>query len=91
MKINLLIKLTTIMIFLIGLFAMSGCATSSDAMVEKSGAQLWGENCARCHNAPSPSAFGDDEWETIGSHMRVRANINNSDMEKIVNFLQMAN
>ena len=33
----------------------------------------------------------NDEWETIGSHMRVRANITNSDMKNIVNFLQMAN
>lgn len=84
-------NISLILAFSFGLLFIKGCASSSDAMVEKSGAQLWGENCARCHNAPSPTAFSDEEWETIGSHMRVRANITNTDMGKIVDFLQMAN
>ncbi len=84
-------KIILILIFSIGLFIFIGCASSTDTLVEKNGAQLWGENCSRCHNAPPPSAFNDSEWETIGSHMRVRANITNTDMKKVVEFLQMAN
>jgi hypothetical protein len=52
---------------------------------------LWGENCARCHNAPDPTAFSDTQWETIGAHMRVRAGLTAEDTEKIVTFLQQSN
>ncbi len=67
-----------------------GCSTYKE-ITSKSGAQLWGENCVRCHNAPSPSAFSDTEWETIAQHMRVRANLNSTQVNKIVDFLKMAN
>ncbi len=67
-----------------------GCSTTKE-LDAKAGAQLWGENCVRCHNAPSPSAFSDTEWETVAQHMRVRANLNSNQVDKIVKFLQMAN
>ncbi|NOX17783.1 MAG: cytochrome c [Chlorobi bacterium] len=68
-----------------------GCSSSKDVAVAKSGAQLWGENCVRCHNAPSPTAFSDYQWETIGQHMRIRANLTAMETDKIVDFLKMAN
>ena len=81
-------------ILMAGLFTavlvIAGCSTSSQ-LSEKSGAQLWGENCIRCHNAPSPAAFSDTEWETITQHMRVRANLNSNQIKKIVEFFKMAN
>jgi len=83
--------LNTLMIFLfISALIIAGCSTSSQ-ISEKSGAQLWGENCIRCHNAPTPSAFSDTEWETIAQHMRVRANLNSDQIKKIVEFFKMAN
>lgn len=80
--------LASILIF--SLMFISACS-SQNQVPEKSGAQLWGENCVRCHNAPSPSAFSDDQWETVTMHMKVRANINSSETSEIVKFLQMAN
>jgi mono/diheme cytochrome c family protein len=73
---------------------LAGCAstrTGDSAYLEKGGAQLWGENCVRCHNAPDPPSFGDVEWETIGMHMRIRANLTDSEVNKIVEFLKLAN
>ena len=69
---------------------LSACSTQQ-VPADKSGAQLWGENCVRCHNAPSPSSFSDDQWETVTMHMRVRANLNAKETSEIVDFLQMAN
>ena len=79
--------------FSLGAFVLFfiGCASTNTTILAKSGAQLWGENCIRCHNAPSPDAFNDDQWQTIGLHMRVRANLTQEEIEKIVSFLQMAN
>ena len=69
---------------------MSGCYESKK-ITDKSGAQLWGENCGRCHNAPGPGEFNNDNWEIVGMHMQVRANITKTEVDKIVDFLKSAN
>lgn len=68
----------------------SSCATSN-AISEKVGAQLWGENCNRCHNTPSPLNFSDVQWVKIGTHMKIRANLTEEEVKKIIEFLQSAN
>lgn len=60
----------------------------SQNVAGKSGAQLWAENCQRCHNTPSPTSFSPDQWETIGMHMQTRALITEQERKKIVEFLQ---
>jgi hypothetical protein len=67
--------------------SINGCAPSK-AVAAKSGAQLWAENCQRCHNTPSPASFSSEQWKTIGMHMQSRALITESEKEKIVAFLQ---
>ena len=59
--------------------------------IEKSGAQLWGEACNRCHLAPSPADYNDTDWSTISLHMRIRANLTENDITKIETFLKSAN
>ena len=57
----------------------------------KGGAELWGQNCARCHNMRSPSAYSDKQWEVIAQHMRVRANLTAEETRKILEFLKSGN
>lgn len=83
---------------IIGLFAVftaaivvSSCATTNDIESAKSGAQLWGENCLRCHNTPSPETFSDPEWDVAVMHMRVRAYLTEDEAVKIAEFLKTAN
>lgn len=59
--------------------------------IEKSGAQMWGEACNRCHLAPSPADYNDTDWETISLHMRIRANLVENEIAKIETFLKSAN
>lgn len=66
-------------------------AYASTEMAEKGGAELWGENCLRCHNSPSPSSFSDEQWEVVGMHMRIRANLTEEETKKIIEFLESAN
>lgn len=80
-----------LMALVMTLFLVQGCASSKETINNKSGAQLWGENCIRCHNTPSPVDFNDQQWTTIGLHMRVRANLTKEESEKIVDFLKSAN
>ena len=72
-------------------FYLSSCSAERVAASKQSGAQLWAENCVRCHNIPSPSAYNDVDWETIGLHMRVRANLTAEQQKKIIEFLKSAN
>lgn len=65
--------------------------TSQEFIIEKSGAQLWGEVCNRCHLAPSPADYNDTDWSTISLHMRVRANLTENEIQKIEEFLKSAN
>jgi cytochrome c1 len=65
----------------------SGCFTSAK-VAAKSGAQLWAENCQRCHNMPSPATFSPEQWETVGMHMQTRAQLTDQERDKIVAFLK---
>lgn len=72
------------------LISINGCFVSKNS-ASKSGAQLWAENCNRCHNAPPPGEFNNANWDVVGTHMQVRANISKTDMAKIGDFLKSAN
>uniref|UniRef100_UPI00404B202C hypothetical protein n=1 Tax=Gelidibacter sp. TaxID=2018083 RepID=UPI00404B202C len=83
--------ITVIAIVLIGVAAIS-CSPERAAIVQgKSGVQLWGENCMRCHSTPSPADFNDSDWSTIEMHMRVRANLTANESSKIFEFIKSAN
>jgi len=69
---------------------VNSCKTPQ-AILDKSGAQLWGENCARCHNTPSPAAYSDDQWDIIMAHMEVKAGLTEREVHKIKAFLKSAN
>ncbi|HYJ64724.1 MAG TPA: cytochrome c [Parafilimonas sp.] len=68
----------------------NGCYESKK-VADKSGAQLWAENCSRCHSAPGPGEFNNDNWDIVGTHMQVRANITGTDEKKIIDFLKGTN
>lgn len=73
------------------LLIINGCA-ATEAVTAKSGAQIWGENCLRCHNSPDPVDYSDAQWETVGMHMKQRVNsLTDAEINKVVEFLQSAN
>jgi cytochrome c2 len=83
-------KLSIISIFGLGItivMMITGCK-ASQVVSNKSGAQLWAENCQRCHNTPSPSTYSPDQWETVGLHMQSRSLITDEERNKIVGFLK---
>lgn len=68
-----------------GVAARAGTAA---AKPEKGGAELWAENCVRCHNLRSPSSYSPAQWEVIMMHMRVRASLTPEEHKKILEFLK---
>jgi mono/diheme cytochrome c family protein len=63
-------------------------AGTTPSATEKGGAQLWAENCVRCHNIRSPSNYSPAQWEVVMMHMRVRANLTPEEHKKILEFLK---
>jgi hypothetical protein len=87
-KSHYLLTLGLLMVFVVfGILFINGC-TPSKEVAAKTGVQLWGENCQRCHNTPSPSTFSPEQWETVGMHMQTRALITENEKNKIVEFLK---
>jgi hypothetical protein len=57
----------------------------------KSGAQMWADNCSRCHNIRPPEYYSDAEWEAICMHMRLRADLTGEEQREIAKFLRASN
>jgi hypothetical protein len=89
MKQSIIISIIIITVGVLSAF-MNGCSVSKKA-ADKSGAELWAENCARCHNAPPPGEFNNDNWEIVGAHMQIRTNITQTDMQKVIDFMKSSN
>lgn len=85
---------------LIALGLAAGCASKSSSsasattqpttVAEKSGAQLWTDNCMRCHNLRGPETLSPSQWEVVVYHMRMRANLTGQEARKITDFLKAA-
>jgi len=86
---NKKLTILSLLVLMIGsmILILNSC-TASQKISMKSGAQLWSENCQRCHNTPSPSTFSHEQWETIGMHMQSRALLTDVEKNKIVEFLK---
>ncbi len=84
--------LILVSVFVIGTFLvfLNSCATTA-GIAEKSGTQLWSENCVRCHSTPPSTAFSNTNWETASMHMEIRANLTAEESQKVLKFLQSAN
>ncbi len=93
MKNILKLKTLTILISIvfITVVAILGSCKTPALIAAKPGAQLWAENCTRCHNTPPPNIYSDAQWEAVGEHMRYKANLTDQEVTKVVAFLKSAN
>jgi len=89
-----IISIKTIVVALVIVMAssviMNGCKAPEE-ITSKSGTQLWGENCTRCHDAPDPHTFSDDQWDVAIEHMHQKALLTDTEVKKIVTFMKSAN
>lgn len=57
----------------------------------KTGNELWATSCVRCHYAPTAVDFDDHEWDLIGMHMQIKAQLTEDEIEKIIEYLKDTN
>lgn len=55
------------------------------------GAQIWADNCGRCHNIREPKELRDDQWISTMFHMRLRSGLTGQDTRDVLSFMQAAN
>lgn len=65
--------------------------TDGSGMLEFSGAQLWDQNCAQCHNNRNPKDYSDAQWDVAVMHMRIQARLTGEEERKIAQFLKASN
>ena len=59
-----------------------------DPAKHQTGAELWAENCMRCHELRSPAQYKPGEWAVIIDYMRLKAGLTGEQARKIENFLK---
>ncbi len=74
-----------------GFLAILTSCAGNTPLKQQPGAQLWGDNCIRCHNIRPPANLTDEQWEVAVMHMRTRANLTALEAERIVEFLKASN
>ena len=73
------------------LFAAPSAVLAQDQATFGRGEKVFSDNCARCHQAPSPTFKTDREWRVITLHMRVFANLSHSETDAVLAFLTASN
>ena len=73
------------------LLVPAALGAQQDPMAIVEGAQVFANNCARCHQARAGSERTDLEWIAIVAHMRARANFTKSQAAAVLAFLQATN
>lgn len=71
--------------------AAPGMFAQSEGAETKGAAQMWAENCIRCHNSRSPTSYSDTHWDITMMHMRIQANLTAEEYRSIRDFLQASN
>ena len=67
-----------------------GGAAKAEPVAAKGRAQLWAENCQRCHNARPASWYSEREWEVAMHHMLVRGYLTRHEHDSVMEFFRAA-
>jgi len=64
-------------------------AVATAAAPSPNGAEVFNNNCARCHNARSIDEFSLAEWAVIMPHMREKAHLTGRETESVLEFITL--
>jgi len=71
---------------------ISTAPDESVAVVDvKGAAQIWEENCARCHNSRSPKSLSDAQWDIAMLHMRQQASLTGEETRAVLKLMKASN
>ncbi|MEI7533322.1 MAG: hypothetical protein WCK57_03055 [Verrucomicrobiae bacterium] len=74
---------------IVSLVAVAQADETKPAAAKKlTGAELYAINCNRCHQERYPTEFTSAQWQTLMTHMRVRANLPAKQAKEILKYMK---
>ncbi len=74
----------------LGLLMVTVVALASPLDGQRSGAEIWGANCGRCHLIQPINRYDAKAWEDIGLHMAITARLTSAETTSVIDFLKSA-
>jgi cytochrome c553 len=74
----------------LGLLTVTAMALASPLEGQRSGADIWGANCGRCHLIQPINRYDAKAWEDIGLHMTITARLTSDESTEVIDFLKIA-
>lgn len=72
----------------IGLLAALALLSPPEAVAQRTGVQIWGAVCGRCHMLQPPSRYTANQWQSVGTHMVITARLTTAQAEAVMDFLK---
>ena len=74
----------------LGMLTVTAMALASPLEGQRSGADIWGANCGRCHLIQPANRYDAKAWEDIGLHMAITARLTSAEATAVIDFLKSA-
>lgn len=75
---------------ILALTSVIAVALASPLEGQRSGAEIWGANCGRCHLIQPVNRYDAKGWEDIGLHMAITARLTSAETTAVIAFLKQA-
>lgn len=72
----------------IGLLAALALLLPPDAAAQRTGVEVWGAVCGRCHVTQPPNRYTANQWQAVGTHMVITARLTTAQAEAVIDFLK---
>lgn len=71
-----------------GLLAAATLGVPASLLAQRSGVEIWQQNCGSCHALQPPNRYTADLWETVMTEMRLAARLSDAEADKVLEFLK---
>jgi cytochrome c5 len=55
---------------------------------QRTGVEIWGAVCGRCHMTQPPGRYTANQWQAVGTHMVITARLTTAQAEAVIDFLK---
>ncbi len=72
----------------VGLLGVGSLVAPATIAAQRSGVEIWSQNCGTCHNMQPANRYTATAWETIMESMKIAARLTDDDAAAILEFLK---
>lgn len=71
-----------------GLVAVASSSAPGHLAAQRSGVEMWSQNCGNCHTIQPANRYTAGAWESVMAHMTIAARLTDAEAEAILEFLK---